>query len=268
VQARSTLGIGVAVVAVAGPLLLLPAVVGAIEAGGGGESGIDSSHRYRRCMALAENRPVEGYDTAIAWRQKGGGDPARHCIAAALMRLGQYSAAAAEFEDLATDLTARPSELRASLWGQAGLARLMADQSERAFDALTRAVELRPGNVDFRIDRAIALVAQKRLWEAIDDLNTALEVEPDRAESLVLRASVYRKVGGAALAREDLNRALQIDRENPEALLERGLLSRAANDRNGARRDWLRVVRLAPGTAIAASARELIQSIDLRISGQ
>jgi tetratricopeptide (TPR) repeat protein len=267
VQTRSSLWIRVAA-AVAVPWLLFPAVAYAIEAGGADGPGIDSSRRYQRCMTLAESRPVKGYETAIAWRQSGGGEPSRHCTAAALMRLGQYTAAAAEFEDLAADLVARPSELRASLWGQAGLARLMADQSRRAYKALTRAIELSPGNVDFRIDRAIALVARKRLWEAIDDLNTALEVEPGRAESLVLRASAYRKVGGVALAQEDIDQALRLDRKNPEALLERGLLSHAANDHNSARRDWLQVVQLAPGTAIAASARDLIQSIDLQISGQ
>lgn len=60
--------------------------------------------RYRACMELAEAAPGDALEAAETWVDLGGSDPARHCAAVALMRLGHSETAAQELETLAASL--------------------------------------------------------------------------------------------------------------------------------------------------------------------
>jgi len=218
-------------------------------------------------MRLARGDPAAAHESALAWRRKGGGDAALHCVAVALVGLGQHGQAARLLEELAGRTEGARVPLKAALLAQAANARTMAGQSAAAEKLLTDAIALRPGDAELRIDRSIARAAQGRYWEALDDLNAALDRAPERADALTLRASAWRHVGAPALARQDIDRALALRPDDPDALLERGLIRKAAGDIAGARADWLRVLEVAVEGPLTEAARRHLESIDVRKGG-
>ncbi|MBM3566391.1 MAG: tetratricopeptide repeat protein, partial [Alphaproteobacteria bacterium] len=100
--------------------------------------------RYSACMSKARDNPQAAFDDALAWTGLGGGHAARHCMAAALMGLGQHPEAARRFEELAQE--ARKPDMRAELLAQAAQAWLLAKNPERADDVLTAALKMAPNN--------------------------------------------------------------------------------------------------------------------------
>ncbi|MCZ6453449.1 MAG: hypothetical protein O6909_04325, partial [Alphaproteobacteria bacterium] len=85
---------------------LVAVVVGSPAAAQTRFSEIPVAQAYQGCMALARAKPAEGFEAAIAWRDEGGGPPARHCTAIALVGLGQLDEAAQRLEDLAQNMGA------------------------------------------------------------------------------------------------------------------------------------------------------------------
>jgi len=219
---------------------------------------------YDTCMALARAKPAEGRTQAIAWRDAGGGAPARHCLAVALFDLGQSEEAANLFEALAQDSGMPAAEARAELYAQAGQAWIHAGRFDRAFKAQNAALDLRPGDPDLLVDRAATLGSAGKYWEAIDDLNQALQITRDNADALVLRASAYRRVGSLELAHEDTNRALAIQPRHVEGLLERGIVRRLIGDVANARKDWIAVLQLRPEGPAADVARANLEQTDVK----
>src|SRR5437868_443715 len=62
----------------------------------------DPQKTYVVCLELAAARPEAGIEMAGKWRGLGGGEPADHCAAVALIGLKDYFEAAKRLEDLAT----------------------------------------------------------------------------------------------------------------------------------------------------------------------
>src|SRR5262249_25716774 len=58
---------------------------------------VEADH-YERCMAEARQNPSAAWDEALAWHDTGGGHPAEHCAAVALIGLKQYAEAARRLE--------------------------------------------------------------------------------------------------------------------------------------------------------------------------
>src|SRR5919108_545494 len=80
--------------------------------GAGGDARADQfdvvrQREYEDCMTLARRVPADGYESALAWEGQGGGDPARHCAAVALIGMGKFTEAAERLESLAGTLGAR-----------------------------------------------------------------------------------------------------------------------------------------------------------------
>src|SRR3546814_11197880 len=84
-------------------------------------------------MDLAETAPDEALESAQTWADLGGSDPARHCAAVSLMRLGHYEAAGQELETLAGSLAASYAYLQIPILIQAEQAWLAAGKVERAY---------------------------------------------------------------------------------------------------------------------------------------
>jgi tetratricopeptide (TPR) repeat protein len=222
-----------------------------------------SAARYEACLSLAAKRPPEAVDAAKKWIATGGGAPARHCRAVALLGLGRAAEAAHLLEDIADDRSEpTPERLRADLLGQAGNAWLAADRPEAARRVLTRALARRPGNPGLLIDRGIAYASLKEFWLALDDLSRALKRDPERMDALLFRAKVYRWLGEPNLAYADARSALAIRPGNPEALLETGAALRLKGDREGARRVWRTLVETAPRDPMAELARRELMKLD------
>jgi tetratricopeptide (TPR) repeat protein len=231
---------------------------------GGSDLKFSNAQEYTACMALARRQPGDGFESALAWQARGGGEAAEHCAAVALIEAGEVPEGAKRMEALGTKMAPGQPALAAEILAQAGQAWLIAGDNKRAYAVQTAALKLAPTDVDLLVDRAVTLGNAKNYWEAIDDLNRAHELAPNRADVLAYRGSAYRFVDSPELAIQDLDEAIKLDDRNAEAFLERGILRRLANDNDGARRDWLRVVTLAPGTPAADAAQKDLEMLDLK----
>ena len=214
----------------------------------------DAQH-YDRCLQVAHSDPRKAYDDAEAWRVIGGGFPAQHCAAVALIGLRKYTEAATKLEALANAMMTAGPEMRGGAMEQAGQAWLLAGRPNEAKSAFDAALGFQPKDPELLIDRAEAYALSGRYFDSIDDLNTVLERTPNRVDALVYRASAYRQLSSLDLASDDIDRALRLDPNSVSGLLERGNLRRLKNDDAGAKADWQQVLKLAPGTPAAASAQ-------------
>ena len=231
------------------------------------EQNPDQAKQYADCMALTAAHPQQAYDAAAAWIGKKGGPPAEHCQAVALVGLGRYAEAAQAMQTVAGELAKIDSSknLAAHLYDQAGQIWILQGDPAQAIAASNSALEILPNDVDLVIDRAVALGAAERWWDALDDLNHANELAPKRADILVLRASAYRYVDSKDLAMADVNQALTIDPKNAEGHLERGILLANNGDKNGARADWLAAIQAAPNTPTAETAQARLEQLDVKV---
>ncbi len=217
---------------------------------------------YDDCMTLARRVPADGYESALAWESQGGGDPARHCAAVALIGLGKFAEAGERLESLASGMAEKRPELAAGAFAQAGQAWTMAGETRRSLDAAAAGLKLAPEDVDLLLDRAIAYATLGEFEAAVADLNRSQALAPERADVLIYRASAWRFLDDLAKARADIDAALALEPENAEALLERGNIRRLTSDPAGARHDWLQVVALAAGTPAGDAAKANLEKLD------
>ena len=216
---------------------------------------------YERCMAMLGSDPEGANNFADAWQATGGGEGADHCLALAKIQLGDVQAGAELLEKLAVSSKA-PAVARATVYGQADQAWLMAGDPARALAAATLALSLSPDDPDLLIDSSVAAATLGRYDDAADDLSHALELDPKRSDALVLRAAAWRHIGRLDLAQDDVDRALTQDPENPEGFLERGILRQRRGDRAGARSDWTRAKSLDPDSATSDLAEQNLALLD------
>jgi tetratricopeptide (TPR) repeat protein len=212
------------------------------------------SQTYDRCMKLARDDPHAARALAAGWRQRGGGHPADHCEAVALIGLGRYQEGATRLHSLAGAIVV-PVELRAEVLDQEGQAWLLAGDPKRAFAAAAAAAKLAPDDLDVVVDRAEAAAASGYLDAAVADLDRVLKADPNRVDALVYRASANRALDRLDRARSDIDKALSLKPDSPAALLERGNIRGLDGDLDGARQDWDEVGRVAPGSAEDRAAR-------------
>lgn len=217
---------------------------------------------YTGCMVLARTDPPKALQQSEAWLARGGGEPARHCGAIALLGVGRHTEAAIKLESLATETRIDGGRLKAELLAQSGQAWLIAGDGSRAYAVQSAALALRPDDVELLVDRSITLGTGGRFWESIDDLNRVLEIQPERADALVFRAAAYRRLDSIDLAETDIERAVALWPDAPDVLLERGNIRRLKSDVAGARADWRRVIELAPDLPAALAARRNLDRAD------
>ncbi len=222
-----------------------------------------AARAYSNCMALARSKPDEGFEAAIAWRDEGGGPPAHHCTAIALVGLGQLDEAARRLEELAQNMPGFGAPERAAVLEQAGQVWLRLGDGTRAYAVLTAALDLDGSNPRLWVRRGEVLAGAREYWEAIDDFGQALDRDPNTVDALVFRAAAYRLLDVADLAADDVARALALDPTNPDALTELGMIRRERGDRDGARQAWLAAINAAPGSAAADAARAAIERLDV-----
>ncbi len=248
------------------PLSILAIAALVVAASGARADQFDSAReqKYEDCMAQAQRVPADGYETALAWEGQGGGDPARHCAAVALIGLGKYREAADKLESLGAGLAEKQPQLAAEAFAQAGQAWSMDGDIKRALNDAAAGLKLAPEDVDLLLDRAIAYATLGDFKSAIADLDKAQTLAPARADVLVYRASAWRLTNDLTKARADADAALALDPKSAEALLERGNIRRLTDDPAGARADWLQVVELAAGTPAGDAARANLEKLDVK----
>ena len=210
---------------------------------------------YDSCLDMLNNDPEGASTFAKTWAAGGGGDGAAHCQALAQIELGHPQTGAELLEQLAQRSNA-PALARASVYGQAVQAWMMANHPSRAYDAATLALALSPNDADLLVDRAVSAGNMDHYRDAVSDLDHALTVDPRRVEALVLRSSAWRHLDQIEKARDDIDHALALSPDNAEALLERGILRQRDGDPAGAREDWQRAISLDPNSTTADLAQQ------------
>ena len=137
---------------------------------------LDHAREYRACLALVPRDPVQAFEAAGAWAKQGGGAPAEHCAALALVEHGYFDIAAERLERIAAtlgrDSRISPGELlaqAANVWllapldgdahaFRAGALRLLGRAAE-ARRAAEKAVALDLRNPSARLERGLAALA-------------------------------------------------------------------------------------------------------------
>ncbi len=214
----------------------------------------EDERRYRACLLQIRENAGMAMKTAEDWRAQGGGTPALHCVAMALLAGGNHQEAGVRLEALADILTEERADLRPEVLAQAAQAWLFAGQPERALKALDRAIAVKTNDSDLIIDRAVIHANAGRLAEAERDLDRALAMAATRDDAFALRAAIRRKAGRLDEARADADRAVALNAKNADAWLERGLIRHAKGDGRGAEDDWRKAVQADPDSAAAKAA--------------
>lgn len=243
------------------PALLLLLLLGSPA----GAEMIDDKQEYRNCLAMARLEPKTAFDHAVGWEGLGGGAPAKHCQALALISMGKVEEGAARLETLASESRVS-AELKAEMLAQAGQGWMTAGQLERALAVQNAAMKLTPSSPDLLIDRAVTFFGAGDLPSALKDLDQAILLVPGRAEAYAFRSAVHRFLDRNELAWLDAEKALSLTKgRHPEALLERGILKRLKGDDAGARRDWLAILHDNPDGQTADAARRNIELLDVKV---
>jgi tetratricopeptide (TPR) repeat protein len=196
----------------------------------------DDAAHYTRCMSQAGANAAAALADATAWSKAGGGAPAAHCAARALVGLKRYGEAAAKLDALAR-ASSTPAGMRPEIFAQAGNTWLLAGNGAKAATSLRAALTLSAGDADLFADLGRADAMLRNWKDAVLDLNAAINLRRD-SDLLVLRASAYRALKDYRAALSDLNAALAVRPGNANAVMERGLLRRDLGDVGGARTDF------------------------------
>ena len=213
--------------------------------------------RYNKCLAATNTNPAAALADAESWAKSGGGVPAAHCAALALVSLKRYGEAGMRLDRIAADAAVPDVSFRADLFTQAGNAWLMAGNGAKAAQSFTAALTLSSGDADLFADLARAQAMRRNWHEADLSLSTALNMSPRRPDLLVLRASARRALKRYADARDDIAAALKLKPGDGAALVERGALRRQLGDIGGARRDFQAALK----SDAAAEARANLEAL-------
>lgn len=243
--------------------LALSLIILSIAPGADAQAARDEAHEYKACLKLTKREPEAAFESALTWRDQGGGFPARHCAALALVEMKKYHLAAPRLEKLAEDMMIAGSEHVTDLLSQTGNIWLLAEDPVRADAVFSAALEIEPDNINLMIDRARALAVAENYQTALADLNNALQRDPARTDALAFRASAYRHLGNPGRALEDVELALSLAPGSVDALLERGILYRLDGQIDQARKDWLKVLEISPYSPAGELARKNIEKLDV-----
>jgi tetratricopeptide (TPR) repeat protein len=228
-------------------------------AAGPARSAAAAVDNYEACLKAIERDADRGLDAAQSWADEGGGAPARHCVALALKQLGRYAEAATAFETLARAPGAGDAATRAEILSQAGNAWLLQHEPQKAYDALSEALKLKPGDRDILIDRARAAALGEDFSAAVKDLNRVLARNPGDVDALILRANTRRTLGDLPGAKADADDAVAKGPNVPDAWVERGITRYVQGDKTGARDDWRMALKLAPDSKAGLDAQALLE---------
>lgn len=186
--------------------------------------------RYEACLSGIEVNADAAYEEALAWRYEGGGWPARHCVARALIALGEEEEGAFRLQALAEAPDGGPTVIKVVYLAEAGEAWMSAGHPEEARRVYARALDFSPQSAPLWLGRARAAAGMGE-WAAVEaDAAQAISFEPQNFDAWHTRAEARYELGDLDAAEADMQRALDLassDEEAVAALLIRGHINEA-----------------------------------------
>lgn len=184
--------------------------------------------RYLSCLERVDADHDAAFEDALAWRMEGGGWPAAHCEARALIALGDVSNGATMLEEQAgSDALIHDGSIRVSMLVEAGEAWLMIRRNEDAARAFAAALELAPNDAGALLGQAETSLALGA-WDAAQAAATAsIEQDPQMAGGWRLRALARLETGALDAAWQDMETARGIEPDNIDILVLRGRINEA-----------------------------------------
>lgn len=183
--------------------------------------------RYAACLERVETDPENAYEDALAWKYDGGGWPARHCEARALVTLGEEAEGARRMEAMGMATDGGTDAMRVLVLAEAGEAYLLADAPEDSRRAYTNALSFNENSAPLWMGRARAALAQEMWSAAAADASAALSHDSGSAEAWRTRAAARLELGQLDGAESDMRRARELDPADIETLLIRGRIIEA-----------------------------------------
>lgn len=183
--------------------------------------------RMEACVAKIDQKPEDAYEDALAWANETHVREARMCQALALIAMKNVEAGARLLEALAISADGGADADRASVFRQAGNARLLNLQGAEAIEDFTKALKYAPNEPDLLIDRARAYWLVEDWRKAEEDLSAALDKRPNDSLILRLRATARLKLNVLDLAERDAEAAVKANPQDVDALLVRGQVREA-----------------------------------------
>jgi tetratricopeptide (TPR) repeat protein len=189
---------------------------------------VGESERYLACLDRVATEPEEAFEDALTWRMHGGGWPARHCEARALIASGDVSGGAAMLEELAaTTQAGLPDQLRVTQSFEAGDAWLDAGFPEDARRAFDVGLDLAPEDLGLLTGRARAS-AESESWSALEaDADAIITLAPYLAEGWHYRALARLNQEDLDGAQADVQSARERAPERIDTLVLRGRIIEA-----------------------------------------
>jgi len=243
--------------------IALPLFWAAAASAAANDNPFGAADPYQACVAAVNANAADAFEMASIWRDHGGGPPAEHCIALALIALDEPGEAASRLDLLARRMDAGAATDRARLLAQSGNAWLLANELQNAEAAFSAALKLTPGDAEIWTDRGRTRAARQDWANAETDLNSALSYDKTHPAAYVLRAGARQAQGNQAGYKADIDAALALDPTFPDALVERGAMKMDAGDAAGARADFLQVLLRAPDSAAADTVRKRIEVLEV-----
>ncbi|MBL4618382.1 MAG: tetratricopeptide repeat protein [Robiginitomaculum sp.] len=178
--------------------------------------------RYDQCMKLVLEQPLAAYEEGLAWQSEEGGSAARHCIASALLGLGELQRAAERLESLGYAPDIEDDGLRARIFYQSGEAFLQLGDFERAISSFDTGAALSGNDLELRLGKARALEGQEEFEQALTELNSIINQNPNHVLALTLRATILIQLQRLDDAGVDVNRVMALAPTELDVLLLRG----------------------------------------------
>ncbi len=187
----------------------------------------DAAKRYDTCLLRIYEDPQIALEFARGWMQLGGGAPAAHCAALALIESGQADRGAEALETVARRPDAGDAMMRARLLDQAAAAWTTAGQPKKALGTLDAAIRLAPDDPSLLVERARVWVLISEWEKAAADAAAAAARDAEIPEAWTMLARAQWALDRRSAAVDSLQKALALDPDDVAALLLRGEMRQA-----------------------------------------
>lgn len=219
--------------------------------------------QFQECLKQAERDPQTAIATAIRWASQKPSYLAKACHGIALAAEGQYTPALDMLSEAAQAAEAAKDQRAAGFWAQAGNAAYAEGLPDSALIALDKAIALggsggglpEKERGDVEVDRALVLVSLGREANAVEALANARALAPENGMAWLLSATLSRRTGNLEQAYEQIKTAAALLPKDAAVALEAGNIASAAGDEATARTQWEQVIRIAPDSAQAKTAK-------------